>query len=412
MKLVAASITVAFALVGPVETDAQTVPIGALFRVNATAAGDQTRPDVAADGADNFRFVWQTTAGDPVHQDVRIRRLLANGSLGSDSALAESTTGDQWAPRIDMTDSGDWVAIWISDHIAGQRLYGRLTTSGGTLLGAEFAYHPALDGPVKPAVAVSGEDHFVGAWRSSEGGDVVRGNYQSRAGLNSGISQIGPAGPSQSSFASVAGLAPDRWVAVWDVFDGGIQRVNVRCHRFDDATEPASLADATGAASQGFADVASDGWSRFVVVWEAALVVYAQLFRHDGLGSCEPVGERIQVSTTGQPALFPRVDMAADGAFVVVWEEITFDPDIGVAVREFTKSGEAAGPPYPARAPASGTQGYPTVAISASTFAVAWTNPDFDGIDRDIHARTLWRKVVFSDDFESNDLTAWSATVP
>lgn len=411
MKLVAASITFVLALLAPVATGAQPLPLGAPFRVNATAAGNQVSPDVAADGADNFRFVWQTTAGEPVHQDVRIRRLLANGSLGTDSALAESTTGDQRAPRIDMTDAGDWAAIWISDHVSSDRPYGRLTTSAGTILGAELAYHAGLDGPVNPAVAVSDEDYFVGAWRSSEGGDAVRGNFRSRAGVSWGLSEIGPAGPS-SSLVSVAGLFGGRWVAAWDAPDETVQRVSSRCHNFDDPTEAASFADPAGVLDQEYPDVASDGAFRFVVAWHSDFVVYARLFRYDGLDSCEPASERIQVSATGQPALYPRVDMAADGAFVVVWYENTFDPDNGIAAREFTKDGTAAGSPYPVHAATNGAQGTPTVAISASTFAVAWTTPDGGGPDRDIQARTFGRQVVFSDDFESNDLTAWSATVP
>lgn len=411
MRTVSPVITLVLALLAPVATGAQPLPTGAPFAVNASAAGNQTRPDVAADGADNFRFVWQTTAGDPVHQDVRIRRLLASGSLGADSALAESTTGDQVAPSIAMTDSGDWAAIWISDHVAGERPYGRLTTSGGTILGAEFAYSPGFDGPVNPAVAVTGEDYFVGAWLGSDGGEAVRGNFRSRAGATWGVSEIGPASPS-SLRASVAGLHDDRWVAAWDALDAGVQRVNVRCHRLDDPTEAASLADATGALDQEHPDVASNGASRFVVVWHAVSVIYARLFRYDGLDGCEPISARIQVSATGQPALYPRVDMASDGAFVVVWYENTFDSDNGIAAREFTKNGTAAGPPYPVHPATAGAQASPSVAISASTFTVVWTTPDGGGPDRDIQARTFWRQVVFSDDFESGDVTAWSATVP
>jgi hypothetical protein len=176
--------------------------------------------------------------------------------------------------------------------------------------------------------------------------------------------------------------------------------------------EPALFADSTGVADQEYPDVASDGAFRFVVAWHSDFVVYARLFRYDGLDGCEPISARFQVSTTGQPALFPRVDMAADGAFVIVWYENTFDPDNGIAAREFTKNGIAAGPPYPVHAATTGAQGTQSVAISASTFAVAWTTPDGGGPDRDIQARTFARQVVFSDDFESNDLTAWSATVP
>lgn len=412
MRFITLPITLVFALLTPAVSIAQPLPTGAPFRVNATAAGDQVRPDVAADGADNFRFVWQSTAGEPVHFDVRIRRLLASGTLGTDSLLAESTTGDQRGPAIDMTDAGDWSAIWMSDHTGSERLYGRLTTAGGTILGAEFAYAPVfVDPPLNPSVAVSGDEYFVGGWRSTDGGPAVRGNFRSRAGGNWGISEIGPAGPS-SSLVAVAGLYSQHWAAAWDAPDDGVMRINVRCHTLDDPTEPAALVDPGVTVNQGFPAIASDGAFRFVVVWHANFVIYARLFQHDGLNSCEPLGDRIQVSTLGQQGLYPRVDMAADGAFVVVWYENTFDPDNGIAAREFTRSGAAAGPPYPVHTATAGAQASPVVAISASTFAVAWTSPDGGGIDRDIQARTFWRQVVFSDDFESNDLSVWSSSLP
>ena len=52
------------------------------------------------------------------------------------------------------------------------------------------------------------------------------------------------------------------------------------------------------------------------------------------------------------------------------------------------------------------------MATSATTFAVTWTTPDAGiGGPRDIQARRFLRRVVFTDSFESNDFTAWSASM-
>lgn len=412
MKLAAFRLALATGLLAPVVTAAQPLPLGASFRVNATAAGEQNSPDVAADGADNFRFVWQTAVDEPAHLDVRTRRLQANGSLGTDSLLSESTAGDQRYPRIDMTDAGDWVAAWLSDHEAATgRLYGRFTTTGGTILGAEFAYVMGLaDDAWSPSVAVTGEDYFVGGWRNIDGGHAVRGNFRNRAGVQWGVSEIGPAIDSGTPTA-VAGLTGDSWVATWqyeDVFDSAVY---VRCHAYDDPTEPASLVATDPTGVQRFPDVSSDGASRFVVVWEEGLAVYARLYRRAANGTCEPDSDEIPVSAAGQPALYPSVDMATDGAFVVAWYESTLDADNGVAAREFTKQGTPVGAPFAAHAATPGSQVIGAVATSATTFAITWTTPDTGvGGVRNVQARTFRRRVVFTDGFESDDLAAWSTS--
>ncbi len=413
MKFTSTVFLLATGLLTPAVTVAQPMPLGAPFRVNAVADGAQNSPDVAADGADNFRFVWGTLVGEPTHFDVRTRRLQANGTLGADALLSETSTEDQASPAIDMNDAGDWVAIWTSDHVADgvDRLYGRFTTDGGTILGSEFQYNSdALTDGAVPSVANTGDGDLVGVWRNNADGNTIRGNARTRGGINFGVTAI--AVGESNSWTGVAGLYGDYWVAAWHAPDADLSGVWVKCHDLSNPTETASHAAADGVGDQEYPDVASDGAFRFVVVWMEEFAIYARVFALSGNGECDPVSGEIPVSGPEGQAAYPRVDMATDGAFVVTWYSNGFDADNGVAAREFTKDGKPAGAPFPVHAELEGAQAVPAVATSATTFAVTWTTPDAGiGGPRDIQARRFLRRVVFTDSFESNDFTAWSASM-
>jgi len=399
----------ALALLAPALALGQALPLGDPFPVNSASAGEQNLPDVAADGADGYRFVWATHGGEPAHWDVRTRRLQANGALGTDSLLSQTTTNDQSSPRVDMSAGGDWIAIWKSDQTTAgtDEPWGRGTTSGGTILEAEFAFATeAGTDAATPDVAAVDDDYLVGSWRNDGGGASVRGNFRSRAGVNWGVSAV--AASASGTATAVEGLYGDAWAVAWHAADADQTGAWVRCHELGTATESASPAQPVATGAQAYPDLGSDDAFRFVVVYQEDLRVFARLFGYDsGTGACDPMSDAIPVSDPEDPALYPRVAMARDGAFVVAWYENTFDADNGVAAREFFKDGTPAGPPFAVHAATLGAQSNAAVAISAGTFAVVWTTPDSGaGGDRNVVARRFQRRVM------SLDFTAWSDDAP
>lgn len=393
----------------------QPLPIGNDAIVNSTVAGEQQGPDVAADGADNFRIVWSTQLGAPAHWDARIRRLQSNGGFGTDSLLSETATNDQQAPAIDSADGGDWVAIWSTDQAtAGVGLpFGRWTTSGGTILGAEAAFNSQAPTDISySGVAAVGEDSFAGVWRNDGDGNAIAGNFRDRNGVLFGPTAI--AASASGSVPDAAGLYGDHWVAVWHATDADAHGAYFRCHELAQALEPGAIAHAVATGDQTYPAVASDGQFRFVIVWQHETEIHARRFGIDGLGTdCAPVGGEFTVSNPGEPAVFPRVDMAADGAFVVAWYSQEFDADNGIAAREYTKSGVAAGAVFAVNSTTLGAQAEPAIAVSANSFAVAFTTPDSGAAGpRNIAVRRFTRRVLFSDDFESADTAAWSTVAP
>ena len=81
------------------------------FRVNATATGDQTSPNIARFSNGNFIVVYQSsdTAGNGI--DIRARFFNANGAAASTDFLVNQTTaGNQTAPAV-LVNSNDTLSL-------------------------------------------------------------------------------------------------------------------------------------------------------------------------------------------------------------------------------------------------------------------------------------------------------------
>src|SRR5262249_50640251 len=105
-------------VVAQVYDPASAALVGGELVVNATAAGDQTRPKVAALSSDSFLVVWEGVDAGGVGRDiyVRVRQglpVLAPG--GPELRLNPYTTGDQTAPQIGVAPNGTCVAVWSGE---------------------------------------------------------------------------------------------------------------------------------------------------------------------------------------------------------------------------------------------------------------------------------------------------------
>jgi hypothetical protein len=105
--------------------------------------------------------------------------------------------------------------------------------------------------------------------------------------------------------------------------------------------------------------------------------------------------------------------MAADGAFAVTWSGSSQDPDGGASVREFTRSGTPVGGQFLAHGEAGRPRATSAVAIGAGIFAVSWSEREASpSVQDDVFVRRFRRRVIFTDDFESEDLLYWTLVGP
>lgn len=144
-------------------------------------------------------------------------------------------------------------------------------------------------------------------------------------------------------------------------------------------------------------DVGVDAQGNFVVVWEQ---INFNTFANDGLlvrrfdNTGDPEGDAIVVDPVSSFA-DPAIAVAADGRFVVVWEDFSINNDISAQIYE--ADGDLDVSTFAVEDDNSFFNRDPDVAINASTgnFVVTWVQDDDDG-DRNLVAQ------LFTNDGDTN----------
>jgi hypothetical protein len=366
-------------------------PVGGDFQVNTTTQGNQLFPAVAVDADGDFVVVWQNsgaTATDPSSGSVRGRRFASGGlPLGGDFQVNTYTAGLQGYPRVASSPGGDFVVVWHSDGSAdfddsGYSIQGRRYAADGSALAGEFQVnsYTAYDQDF-PSVAVAANGTAVVAWHS-------RGSFGSD----------NPGSSVQAQLYDAAGNPAGDQLQV-NAYTTGNQR--------SPAVAAAAGGFAVAWASQGSAGSDASGYS-----------VQARRFAADGTAS----GSDFQVdsyTTSGQDV--PRIAMAADGAFAVVWESLgspgSDSSGRSVHGRCYTAAGSAFGDQLQINTYTTSCQFLPAVAVAGDgSLSVAWTSIGSSGGDTSelsVQARVLGPGLaLFVDDFESGDVSGWSSASP
>jgi len=120
-------------------------------RVNATAAGSQERPSVAADGSGNFIVVWEGTG-------LSGRRFnAASQALGGEIAVG-SFPGVERRPAVTSDASGNFVVAWERDNgdADGSAIFARQFDHRQLPRGAELQVSSTVTGDQAGAAAASG----------------------------------------------------------------------------------------------------------------------------------------------------------------------------------------------------------------------------------------------------------------
>lgn len=390
---------------------AQPLPLGSITIVNSDLDNAALVPRIGANDSNSFRIAWQQFYA-ATNVDVRSRRLQANGTFGGESTLNAFTTGRQGNPDLAMNGSADWAACWLDDAQDGPatHVYVRRTSADGTLLSGEIAIDDHLTtldaGPAE--IDVAENDEMSVAWRDSD--DTIWFERLTDTGAGFGEFVVGTHADGFPQL-SVAALDSQHSVVVWTDFDAGGLGIFARCVSNVAPAAPAFQVNASSTGAQEWPVLAAADDGRFAVVWytlAAPASLRVRLFARD----CTPLTGDIEVDDSPtNPDVHARIGMAGDGAFVVAWDIAGAADDI--YAREFTKSGVPVGSAFSVLGAAFGSPRFPDVAVGPGAFAVAWNAPDY-GIDgsQDVLVRRFARRVVFTDDFESGDDSAWSAVAP
>ena len=393
------------------------LPLAIEFVVSEPSPGDEDSPAIGMRDDGRFTVVWRDgPAGDT--SDILRRNFDADGVPFAAAPLSEAANASQVDPAMAMNGNGDWIAGWVSDQVAATQpdLIGRRTTTNGSILLSESQINATgAHDTERVQLACSEDDSYVAVWKDGADGNEVYFRRFSAAGSPvTGDTVANQAGVSPPGGLDVAALPDGGFVIVWVGSDADGLGVYARC--FDDTGVPAGnefRVNVLEADDQEAPSVAADRRGEFVVTWRDSGVGTPLEFRRFG-PDCAPLSDELRLSTieTGT-RVGPRLDMAPDGAFVVTWGGTSQDSDLGISVREFTRSGRPVGDEFLAHNNLPGRQVDSGVGIGDRVFVVVWADQEGTSgtVDTIIGSRYL-RRVVFSDDFESADLFYWSVTAP
>ena len=244
----------------------------------------------------------------------------------------------------------------------------------------------------KPAIGVAENGRFVVVWEADRGDNRPRDVYArpfDPDGVPAALvdTLVNRIGHGQQKGPAVGMASDGRFVVAWeDDQDGdGFYQIRARSFAVDGTPVPGAIIPVSegSAAHQRNPDIAVAPDGAFVVVWEDdrdgrdSYDVFARLFSANGAPLTGSV--RVNPVSIGQQGA-PRVAIAPDHRFVVVWED---DRDQNgyyhVFARAFTAAGTANGGEIAVSSARPGQQRRPDVGMdSTGRFVVAWED-DLDG---------------------------------
>ena len=390
------------------------LPIGSPILVNsATQAGDQQGPSVGMADDGRIRVFWT----DLTANDVAQRSFAADGTPANASAPNQSDFSELDASGS-VNGSGDWIVTWNTNQQqdGGRDVFARRSSNNGSTLAAEFQANAtaAVDITKTARVSRADDDSYVVAWID----DLALGDLKYRKFALNGTPVTGDLFANQATDPELAtfdiAAAPDgSFLVTWQEDTPPLEQVYARCFDANGVALGSQFVVPADLPSRNLnPHVGVDGLGNYVVAWIEGGSADLEWRRLSP--ACVPLGDDHLAAaggTGGTQAM--QLDVARDGAMLFTWNSTDIDPDQGVSVLEVTKSGAVVGGEFLAHTTAPGSQGNADAAIGDRLFVIAWQDQEgTSGGNDDIFLQRFVRRVVFTDDFESEDFAYWSAAVP
>jgi hypothetical protein len=422
----------------------QLEPEGDEFVVNSYTTGRQLRPWVASGPGGDFVVVW-----DDFYSRVSGQRFAADGSrLGDEFQVNTNTTGYQGISTVDIGPGGEFIVIWqggtsFSDGQDGDKagIMGQQYGANGSPIGDEFQVNTyTTESQRLPQVAIGPTSEFVVVWDSKHDGLAYNIQGQLFAANGTPVGAEFPVNSPTHGTGAIPALdfQPDgNFIVVWQG-SGSVGNdddgASIQGQRFDaDANKVGPQFQAndytTGNQFSPRIAVGSDG--NFVVVWNSfgspgddfsQDSVQARRFAANAI----PLGDQFQVNTyTTQIQRKASVTIDPSGGFTVSWT--SGFPNPGIDGPDGSLFGIAARPYLPDGTPASGEfvvnsftlyNQYRNALASGpdGQIVVVWESVD-SGPAPDFGPSVLGQRFsnsafVFTDGFESGDISSWSSSVP
>lgn len=403
----------------PARADETPIPTVDPFVVNTTTAGNQTAPSIASSGNGQFVVVWQSDDSTA----LRAQRILVDGSpVGSEIVCNDATDYGAVGSRVGMNASGGFVVSWSDVEIAGQGsdVKARRYDSNGNALGAEFVVNSYTTGSQTFSdIDVQPSGAFVVAWSSTGGdGDILAQRFDPTGQPVGSVIQVAPATDDRMD-PQIAVDDGGSFIVAWKLRDLDLPMPNqIQARRFASDGQPqGGVLEVSDLSTFTNSEVAldSNGSGQFVVAWAAYVdpVSDHDIFarRYDSSGAAQGAAFQVNAATSSYQ-IQPDVSVNEDGSFQVAWFADGPSPSFrDIDGQSFHADGSRSGGLWTAstRERADSNASPAMTAVEGDQFVVVWADEDSLG---EIYGRTFLVVGVFSDGFESADVSAWSTSSP
>lgn len=316
---------------------------------------------------------------------------------GTEWQLNLTTAGDQAFPAACAGAAGDAVVAWESSAQDGSGMAVVATRFvSGAPAGEQVVNTTTAGDQQAPAVACTADGDVLVVWESrapaGDDFDIIARGFAADGTPRGGEQRVNTDTTGRQYHAAVCAAGRGTFIAAWETetsADGAFgivaQRLDARGERLGDPL--AVSAARTGSHTDPALACAADGG--FVVAWQQRIGhdddIVAQRFAADG----SPLGDLLAVDggrRGGQR--HPAIARADSGTFLVAWESNAGEDGdgYGVFARRFGADGVPAGTAFTLASVTMFDQEKPAVVATARGFAAAWSSAD-DGDDHGVFAR-------------------------
>jgi hypothetical protein len=396
-----------FAQLYQVSTTDPVVSVGGELVLTNFQGIEETPPAAAMNAFGEAVVAWESYAEDGSGLGVFAQMLDAQGNpIGPRFAVNPITDGNQGAPAVARTASGQFIIVWQSENADGtSSIWARRYSATGVPNGAAFEVNTASGIHATPTVAMAPDGRFVIVWESVSGDgslDIRARRFHADGSADGGEFTVNQFTGLDQKSAAVAMNYLGEFVIVWvsdhpaltdpndtekSIFaqwfdsNGNTQGPEVLVHRYvkDGQEDPA---------------VGIDDQGRFVVAWQSinqdgnTWGVFARRFNADK----SPIENReFTVNETRQgPQRYVGLGVDRTGRFVVTWQSNSHTQEGSswdVFSRQYSADGSPEGSELPVNQWTQGPQIRPVVAQApGGDFGIFWLGQGPDHIEG-VHGR-------------------------
>ena len=387
--------------------------LAGLLVLASTADANDTQINVEESGFQSFAAVAHQSTGEAFivwgsAGNIVGRRFAADGNPIDATDLLIGEGGQR--PRIDMNDSGQAVIAWQTSDNSSSEVFARIVPFDGSPPSEPFMVNIITNGGQEDAhVAVRANGSFFIVYQAavldgSNSGIALR-HYDANGTpltgevvVNTNLTQ------GSQSFPAMDMNSTENLVVSWIDIESDDTFV-----RFfgSDGTPISDPIETVGGFDQ---DIAFSDNGQVLIVW-GFFDVFAALVDPDGTLVSGPfmVEEELQRATK------PTVAALASGDYQAAWTQFPIgETNKDIYTRRILADGTAPEPAFRANRITGGVQAESNINASPNNdYTIVFQGPDSDGTG--IYATCLQPDgcaEVFSDGFESGDVTRWTGSMP